>query len=97
MINEFQRRKLRALAEQARTTIKLSDSHIGAKEIIDISIALDRYELVKIALPTKSKIDSETILNAICASTGAEPISANRSEIAVYRRSSCGGAKHIEI
>lgn len=97
MINEFQRRKLCALADQARPTIKLSDSHIGAKEIIDISIALDRYELVKIALPTKSKIDSETILNAICTLTGAEPISANRSEIAVYRRSSCDGVEHIEI
>ena len=97
MITESQRRKLRALAEQARPTIKLSDNHIGAKEIIDISIALDRYELVKIALPTKSKIDSETILNAICALTGAESISANRSEIAVYRRSSCDGVEHIEI
>lgn len=61
MIAESQRRKLRALAEQTRTTIKLSGSHIGAKEIIDISTVLDRYELVKIALPTKSKIDSETI------------------------------------
>ena len=97
MINESQRRKLRALAEQARPTIKLSDSHIGTKEIIDISIALDRYELVKIALPTKSKIDSETILNAICALTGAEPISANHGEIAVYRRSHCNGVEHIEI
>ena len=97
MITESQRRKLRALAEQARPTIKLSDNHIGAKEIIDISIALDRYELVKIALPITPQTDSKTILNAICALTGAEPISANHGEIAVYRRSSCGGAKHIEI
>lgn len=81
MITESQRRKLHALAEQARPTIKLSDSHIGAKEIIDISIVLDRYELVKMALPIKSKIDSKTILNAVCTLTGAEPISANRSTI----------------
>ena len=59
MITGSQRRKLRALAKQARPTIKLSDDHIGAKEIIDISIALDRYELVKIALPIKSKADSK--------------------------------------
>ena len=97
MITESQRKKLHALVEQARPTIKLSDSHIGAKEIVDISIALDHYELVKIALPIKSKIDPKTILNAAVALTGAEPISANRSEIAVYRRSSCNGAYHIEI
>lgn len=88
MITGSQRRKLRALAKQARPTIKLSDDHIGAKEIIDISIALDRYELVKIALPIKSKADTETVLNAVCALTGAEPISADHGEIAVYRRSS---------
>ena len=55
MITEPQRKKLHALVEQARPTIKLSDSHIGAKEIIDISIALDRYELVKMAYQSNQK------------------------------------------
>ena len=89
MITESQREKLLALAEQAKPTIKLDGCHIDAKEIIDISIALDRYELVKIALPIKSKADTETVLNAVCALTGAEPISADHGEIAVYRHSPC--------
>ncbi len=55
MITDAQRRKLRTLAEQARPTIKLGGSRIGARKIIDISIAIDRYELVKIVLQSNQK------------------------------------------
>ena len=89
MIAESQKEKLLVLAKQARPTIKLSDDHIGAKEIIDISIALDRYELVKIVLPIKSKTEPKAVLNAVCALTEAEPISVDRCEITADRHSPC--------
>ena len=43
------------------------------------------------------KNNAKTFLNAICALTGAEPISINNNEIVVYRRSSSNNIEHIEI
>lgn len=70
---------------------------IGAKDIIDVSIALDLYELIKISFHSNAKINVKTFLNAICALTGAEPVSMADDEIVIYRRSLSDGIEHIEI
>lgn len=95
MITNLQRTRLCDMAQQIKPALEISKEDIGAKEIIDISIALDLHELVKITLKG-SKIDAKAFLNAICALTGAEPISANDNEAVIYRRSG-GDVKHIEI
>ncbi len=53
------------------------------------------HELVKISLKDAT-VDAKTFLNAICALTGAEQISANDKEVVIFRRSG-GDIKHIEI
>ena len=95
MITNSQRMRLCGIAQQLKPIFQIGKDSITDKEIIDISIALDLHEIVKILIKG-AEIDAKTFLNAICALTGAEPISANDNEVVIYRRSG-GDIKHIEI
>lgn len=97
MITNSQCECLKRMAQNIKPTLLVDKNDIGTKEILDISIALDLHELIKISIDTNAKIDAKNFLNAICALTGAEPISINNNEIVVYRRSSSNNIEHIEI
>lgn len=97
MITNSQCERLKSMALKIKPTLEISKKDIGVKEILDISIALDLYELIKIPIHPNAKNNAKTFLNAICALTGAEPISINNNEIVVYRRSSSNNIEHIEI
>ncbi len=85
------------MAQHIKPTLEISKEDIGTKDIIDVSIALDLYELIKISFHSNAKINAKTFLNAICALTGAEPVSMTDDEIVIYRRSLSDGIEHIEI
>lgn len=97
MITNSQCERLKSMALKIKSTLEISKKDIGVKEILDISIALDLHELIKIPIHPNAKNNAKTFLNAICALTGAEPISINNNEIVVYRRSSSNNIEHIEI
>ena len=97
MITNSQCERLKSMALNIKPTLEISKKDIGVKEILDISIALDLRELIKISIHPNAKNNAKTFLNAICALTGAEPISINNNEIVVYRRSSSNNIEHIEI
>lgn len=95
MITNSQRMRLCGIAQQIKPIFQIGKDGITDKEIIDISIALNSHEIVKILIKGAPN-DAKTFLNAICALTSAEPISANNNEVVIYRRSG-GDIKHIEI
>ena len=97
MISEVQRIHLYNMAQKMNQVLKIDRNQINAEQIIDISHALDLYELIKIAIINNSKNDAKSIMNAICGLTGAVPISANGNEIIIYRYSARSDIKHIEI
>lgn len=97
MITNSQRERLKSMAQHIKPTLEISKEDIGAKDIIDVSTALDLHELIKISFHLDTKIDTKTFLNAICALTGAEPVSMADDEIVIYRRSLSDGIEHIEI
>ena len=97
MITTSQRAKLCGIAQQLKPIFEIGKSGIGGKEIIDISIALDSHELIKISVSHNAPTDVKTFLNAICALTGAEPVTIIRNEVVIYRRSSSNDINHIEI
>lgn len=97
MITNSQCERLKSMVLKINPTLEISKKDIGVKEILDISIALDLHELIKISIYPNAKNNAKTFLNAICALTGAEPISINNNEIVVYRRSSSNNIEHIEI
>lgn len=97
MITNSQCERLKSMALNIKPTLEISKKDIGVKEILDIFIALDLHELIKISIHPNAKNNAKTFLNAICALTEAEPISINNNEIVVYRRSSSNNIEHIEI
>lgn len=97
MITNSQCERLKSMALKINPTLEISKKDIGVKEILDISIVLDLHELIKISIHPNAKNNAKTFLNAICALTGAEPISINNNEIVAYRRSSSNNIEHIEI
>ena len=97
MITKSQCEYLKRMAQHTKPTLVISKEDIGAKEIVDVSIALDSHELIKISFHPDSKTNAKTFLNAICALTGAEPVDIVGNEIVIYRRSSSDDIEHIEI
>ena len=95
MITNSQRARLCNMAQQIEPIFQIGKDGITQKGIIDISVALDLHELVKISLKDAT-VDAKTFLNAICALTGAEQISANDNAVVIFRRSG-GDIKHIKI
>lgn len=97
MITSLQCARLSDMAQQIKPIFQIGKNGIGQKEIIDISVALDLHELIKISVLSDAPTNAKTLLNAICALTGAEPITSNDNEVVIYRRSSCNNIEHIEI
>lgn len=97
MITTSQKARLCEMAQQLKPIFEIGKNSIGEKEIIDISIALDSQELIKISVSRDAPVDAKTFLNAICALTGAEPVTIIENEVVIYRRSSSNDINHIEI
>lgn len=97
MITTSQKARLCEMAQQLKPILEIGKNGIGEKEIIDISIALDSHELIKISVSHDAPNDAKTFLNAICALTGAEPVTIVENEVVIYRRSSSNDINHIEI
>lgn len=97
MITTSQKARLCEMAQQLKPIFKIGKNGIGEKEIIDISIDLDLHELIKISVSRDAPADAKTFLNAICALTGAEPVTIIENEVVIYRRSSNNDINHIEI
>ena len=97
MITTSQKARLCEMAQQLKPIFEIGKNGIGKKEIIDVSIALDLHELIKISVSHDAPNDAKTFLNAICALTGAEPVTIVENEVVIYRRSSSNDINHIEI
>ena len=97
MITTSQKARLCEMAQQLKPIFEIGKNGIGEKEIIDISIALDSHELIKISVSRDAPNDAKTFLNAICALTGAEPVTINGNDVVFYRLSSSNDINHIEI
>ena len=88
MITTSQKARLCSIAQHLKPIFEIGKNGIGGKEIIEISIALDSHELIKISVSHDAPNDAKTFLNAICAFTGAEPVTIIGNEVVIYRRSS---------
>mgnify|MGYP002726647175 FL=1 len=97
MITTSQKARLCEMAQQLKPIFEIDKNGIGEKEIIDISIALDSHELIKITVFRDAPVDAKTFLNAICALTGADPVTINGNDVVFYRLSSSNDINHIEI
>ena len=97
MITTSQKARLCEMAQQLKPIFEIGKNGIGGKEIIDISIALDSHELIKISVSHDAPNDAKTFLNAICALTGAEPVIIIGNEVVIYDCSLLSDTKPCHI
>ena len=97
MLTSSQRAKLRSMAQSINPIFQIGKNGIGMQQIVDISLALDLHELIKISVLRNADTDAKTVLNAICALTGAEPVTAIGNKVVIFRRSPRDDVDHIEI
>ncbi len=97
MLTSSQRAKLRSMAQSINPIFQIGKNGIGSQQIVDISLALDLHELIKISVLRNADTDAKTVLNAICALTGAEPVTAIGNKVVIFRRSPRDDVDHIEI
>lgn len=97
MITSSQRARLRSMAQNINPIFQIGKNGIGDNQILDISLALDLHELVKISILRNAETDAKTVLNAICGLTGAEPVTAIGNKIVIYRRSPRNDIEHINL
>ena len=97
MLTSSQRAKLRSMAQTINPIFQIGKNGIGTQQIVDISLALDLHELIKISVLRNADTDAKTVLNAICALTGAEPVTAIGNKVVIFRRSPRDDVDHIEI
>lgn len=97
MLTSSQRAKLRSMAQSINPIFQIGKNGIGSQQIVDISLALDLHELIKISVLRNADTDAKTVLNAICTLTGAEPVTAIGNKVVIFRRSPRDDVDHIEI
>ena len=97
MLTSSQRAKLRSMAQSINPIFQIGKNGIGTQQIVDISLALDLHELIKISVLRNADTDAKTVLNAICALTSAEPVTAIGNKVVIFRRSPRDDVDHIEI
>ena len=97
MLTSSQRAKLRSMAQSINPIFQIGKNGIGTQQIVDISLALELHELIKISVLRNADTDAKTVLNAICALTGAEPVTAIGNKVVIFRRSPRDDVDHIEI
>lgn len=97
MLTSSQRAKLRSMAQSINPIFQIGKNGIGTQQIVDISLALDLHELIKISVLRNADTEAKTVLNAICALTGAEPVTAIGNKVVIFRRSPRDDVDHIEI
>ncbi len=85
------------MAQNINPIFQIGKNGIGDNQILDISLALDLHELVKISVLRNAETDAKTVLNAICGLTGAEPVTAIGNKIVIYRRSPRDDIEHIDL
>jgi len=96
MISDSQRKRLFCMAQNIKPAFQIG-KHVGAGEIIDISIALDTHELVRLSVSDDATVDVKTVMNAVCALTGAEPVGIIDGDAVIFRRSAISDIEHIDV
>lgn len=85
------------MAQSINPIFQIGKNGIGSQQIVDISLALDLHELIKISVLRNAEANTKDVLDEVCQKTGAEPVTAIGNKIVIYKRSTRDDVEHIEI
>lgn len=70
-LSAAQKRHLRALAHELKPVVLMGAKGMSEPLIAELKLALDHHELVKIKLAAEDRQARDTLIEALCAATGA--------------------------
>jgi len=85
-ITEQQRRKLKKLVHHLKPVVMIGQKGLSENVLIEIDIALDSHELIKIKLNGGDRNERQAMIESICEQTDAEFIHSIGHTAALYRR-----------
>ena len=80
-----ERKALRAKAHHLQPVVMVGDAGLTAQVEREIEAALRAHELIKIRVLGDDRAERDTLVEAICAATGAAPVQQIGKIIVVYR------------
>ena len=97
MLTSKQRAYLRGLAAKEDTIIQIGKEGMSDQVIAAIDEALEKRELLKIAILETAMLDTREACNEAAERLGAEPVQAIGNKFVLYRRSSNEKNRRIEL
>lgn len=97
MINGKQRALLRKLGHDMQPIIQIGKEGMSDQVITAIDEALEKRELLKIAILETAMLDTRETCNEAARRLGAEPVQAIGNKFVLYRRSSNEKNRKIEL
>lgn len=87
MLNSRQRAQLRALANGIDPIFQIGKGGIGENMAEQVALALEKRELVKIAVLETADVSAKEALELLCEEIGAEPVQAIGRKLVLYKES----------
>jgi RNA-binding protein len=85
MLTGNQKRYLRALAHHRKSVVTIGANGVTEAVLSEIDHALNDHELLKIKLPAVDASGRKTILDRVCAATGADSVQTIGRVGVIYR------------
>lgn len=87
MLNSRQRAQLRALANGIDPIFQIGKGGIGENMAEQVALALEKRELIKIAVLETADVSAKEALELLCEEIGAEPVQAIGRKLVLYKES----------
>ena len=84
-LNPRQRQHLKALAHKRKPVVIVGSAGLSEAVLKETELALAHHELMKIRLPAAGPGGRKTLMESICAATGAEPVQLLGRVATIYR------------
>lgn len=85
-LTEPQRRLLRSLAHPRKPIVTIGRNGLTESVLAELERALDHHELVKVKVGIGDRVDRASVIEAICARTGAQLIQRIGFVATLFRR-----------
>ena len=97
MLTSKERKTLSGIGQGLEPVFQIGKNGVTETLLKELGDVLEARELIKISVLRNSDIEAKEIVQELCASLGADPVSCVGSKIVIYRKSDRKDIKHIEI
>ncbi len=97
MLTSKERKALSSIGQTLNPVFQIGKNGVTDELLKELSDVLDARELIKITVLRGCDETAKEIINELCASLGADPVSCIGNKMVIYRKSDRRDIKHIEF